>query len=336
MLYEPWGENIQFNDQTVEIHNVLHKKSKKQQIQQILSDLQGSSKSISSIYFYDANGSALFEKITTLPEYYLTRTEIPLIEEAALVLCSDLHDAEIIEFGSGDCTKISLLLEAIPTQSHHTITYIPFDVSDDAIKQSSQILLETFPHIAVKGIVADFMTQLTVINTSKPAMFCFLGSTIGNLSMKQAAHFLTQISTIMKTEDNLLIGFDMVKDKKILEQAYNDRQQVTEIFNKNILHVINKRVGTDFNPSDFDHVAFFNESQSRIEMHLQAKKPITITCPDPYEQILIKENERIRTEYSYKFTDEHIEILAENAGLYIQEVFTDDKHWFSLVQFKKT
>lgn len=301
----------------------------------ILDDLTGSTKQISSMYFYDAKGSALFEEITGLDEYYLTRTEIPLIKNAAEQLSWSLAEADIVEFGSGDCTKISLLLDAIPDHAIHSICYTAFDVSIDAIEKSASNLLNTFPEISIKGIVADFMTQLHEIQTRSPTLYCFLGSTIGNLSMKQAKAFLSKLSAIMKPDDMLLIGFDMVKDKTILERAYNDDQQITEAFNKNILHVINSRIGTDFNPDDFDHIAFYNEEMHRIEMHLQAKKHITITCPSNPEPIQIQKDERILTEQSHKFTDEHINDFAADAGLEIQQVFTDEQHWFSLVQFKK-
>lgn len=314
---------------------MLHKKSKEDEEHLILDNLTRSPKQISSIYFYDGNGSDLFEKITQLEEYYLTHTEIPLIKKASESLRLSMEDADIVEFGSGDCTKISLLLEALPSHAINTICYIPFDVSKDAIEKSANNLLNTYPEISIKGIVADFMTQLNEIQTRSPTLYCFLGSTIGNLSMQQAKRFLSQISSIMNPDDTLLVGFDMVKDKTILERAYNDSQQVTEAFNKNILSVINSRIGTDFNLDDFNHLAFYNDKKHRIEMHLQAKKQILVHCQSHPEPIHIQKNERILTEHSYKFTDDHIQDLASHAGLDIHKVFTDDHHWFSLVQFKK-
>ncbi|MFW6121563.1 MAG: L-histidine N(alpha)-methyltransferase, partial [Petrotogales bacterium] len=166
-------------------------------------------------------------------------------------------------------------------------------------------------------------------------VFCFLGSTIGNLSMKKAQQFLVQLSEIMHSGDLLLLGFDMVKNKDILEKAYNDSKNVTERFNKNILNVVNSHIGTNFDPDNFEHVAFYNERFSRIEMHLKAIKDIEISCPSLPSNIYIEKGDTIHTENSYKFTDENVKSLAFGAGLEIQNIFTDRNKWFSLVQLIK-
>ena len=157
------------------------------------------------MFFYDEKGSKLFEKITQLPEYYLTRTELPLIKQAAKQIGKRLTDFDIVEFGSGDCTKISSLLENIPSQKMETLCYIPIDISSTAINQSAEILLQKFPNITIQGIVADFMTQLQVIPHHKTTVFCFLGSTIGNFSMNEAVQFLTNIRNHMQEDDVLLM-----------------------------------------------------------------------------------------------------------------------------------
>ena len=158
-----------------------------------------------------------------------------------------------------------------------TICYIPFDVSIAAIKKSSNILLNKYPIIRVHGIVADFISQLNVIPKDTKKVFCFLGSTIGNFSMEKAKLFFADLSEIMNSGDLLLIGFDMVKSKKILEKAYNDSKNLTENFNKNILNVVNSYIGTDFDSDVFEHIAFYNERFSRIEMHLKAIKDLEIS-----------------------------------------------------------
>jgi len=290
---------------------------------------------ISCVFFYDDKGSKLFEEITKLPEYYLTRTEIPLIKEAALQINEKLRNVDIVEFGSGDSTKISILLDAVPEEFRDTICYVPFDVSIAAVEKSSNILLNNYPRIKIHGIVADFITQLDVIPKESKKVFCFLGSTIGNLSMEKAQQFLVNLSEIMRSGDLLLLGFDMVKSKEVLEKAYNDRQNVTERFNKNILNVVNSHIGTKFDSNTFEHIAFYNEELSRIEMHLKAVRDLEIFCPSSSSNILIKKGETIHTENSYKFTEENIKSLASGAGLEIQNIYTDKNKWFSLVQLIK-
>lgn len=290
---------------------------------------------ISCIYFYDDAGSKLFEAITKLPEYYLTRFEIPLIKKAASALSENLRNVDIVEFGSGDCTKISIILDATPEKFRNTIRYIPFDVSNAAVEKSSNILLAKYPGIKIHGIVADFMSQLDVIPKKSKKIFCFLGSTIGNLPMEKSQRFLKNLSKIMNKEDLLLLGFDMVKNKEILEKAYNDKKNVTEKFNKNILKVVNSHIKSDFNPDNFEHIAFYNEELSRIEMHLKATTDLNIICPESKTNISIKKGETIHTENSYKFTEEDIHSLSEGANLKIRNIYTDKNKWFSLVQLIK-
>ena len=227
------------------------------------------------------------------------------------------------------------MLDAIPEEFRDTVCYVPVDVSIAAVEKSSNILSNKYPGIRIHGIVADFNTQLDIIPKGTKKVFCFLGSTIGNFSMEEALKFLVDLSKIMQSGDLLLLGFDMVKNKEILDRAYNDSKNITEKFNKNILNVVNNLIGTDFNPDTFEHVAFYNEEFARIEMHLRAMKDIEISCAGLPANIKIKKGEMIHTENSYKFTDENIESLASGAGLEIQNIFTDKNKWFSLVQLIK-
>jgi L-histidine N-alpha-methyltransferase len=208
-------------------------------------------------------------------------------------------------------------------------------VSNDAIEKSASILLMEYPGIKIHGIVADFISQLNVLPSDTKKIICLLGSTIGNFSLEKALQFLTDLSNIMHTGDILLLGFDMVKNKEILEKAYNDKHKITEQFNKNILRVVNNHIGTDFDPDKFDHIAFYNEEYSRIEMHLKALEDVEIYCPHPPMTISIKEGETIHTENSHKFTNEHITWLASGADLDISKIYTDVKNWFSLVYLIK-
>jgi L-histidine N-alpha-methyltransferase len=195
--------------------------------------------------------------------------------------------------------------------------------------------MNKFPGINVHGIVADFLSQLDVIPKDTKKIFCFLGSTIGNLSIEETLQFLIKLSEIMHSGDILLLGFDMVKSKDILEKAYNDSKKITERFNKNILNVVNTHIGTDFDVDTFEHIAFYNERYSRIEMHLKATQDLEISSPSIPTPISIKKDETIHTENSYKFTDANIKHLASGAGLHIQHIYTDKNKWFSLVVLTK-
>jgi thiosulfate/3-mercaptopyruvate sulfurtransferase len=301
----------------------------------ILNGLATGKKTISSRFFYDSVGSALFEEITRLPEYYLTRTEISILSECAPHILKNGDLTEIIEFGSGDCSKISILLDALPAESIPSMRYIPVDVSRDAIMKSTKVLSEKYPGIQIQGIHADFMNAFSVNPGGGNKLICFFGSTIGNLTEEQEFSFLNNLKEGMKPGDQLLIGFDMVKDTQILEDAYNDGQGVTAAFNKNILNVVNRYAQTGFNPDQFEHLSFFNKTDSRIEMHLKALTDCVISRPGAGNGILVKKGETIHTENSRKYTIGYIHQLAEKTGLKIVKVYTDPMHWFSLVRFDR-
>ena len=322
-------------DSLIRIDNFLPKNGDQKLEKNILADLTGTNKKISCVFFYDAIGSKLFEEITELPEYYLTRTEIGLLRKVAPILIDKIRNVDIVEFGSGNCAKISILLDSVPEKFRDTICYTPVDVSFAAVEKSCNTLLNKYPGLKIHGIVADFITQLDVIPKESKKVICFLGSTIGNLSMKESTEFLINLNEIMHSGDLLLLGFDMVKKKNIIEKAYNDSKNLTEKFNKNILNVINRIIGTDFDLDSFEHIAFYNEQFSRIEMHLKAMKDIEISCPASSNQIYIKKDERIHTESSYKFTNENIRNLANVGGFEIQNIFTDKNKWFYLVHLIK-
>lgn len=192
-----------------------------------------------------------------------------------------------------------------------------------------------YPNISVHGIVTDFIIKVNFFPNARGCMVCFFGSTIGNMDISNASHFLNALKCNMNTGDELLLGLDMVKSKIILEKAYNDSKQVTANFNKNILSVVNSIVGTDFDTDRFEHVAFFNEEESRIEMHLRARESMRISSPLLNSKIEIKKGETIHTENSYKYTKDHIEGFAASSGFNVKNIFSDDNKWFSLVQFVK-
>jgi len=318
-------------DSNIRINNLLEGNRRERYLNDILDGLTADRKYISSIFFYDEKGSKLFEKITALPEYYLYDAEKKLLKEIAPEICSSFQGIDIVEIGSGDCSKISLLLASIPPSRRETVRYVPVDISYSALRESAGIISERFPRIEFTGIVADFLNQMDRIPEADGRFFCFFGSTIGNLSAEQALMYMKGLRGAMAPGDNLLLGVDMVKDRHIIESAYNDSEGVTAEFNRNILNVVNSIADTDFNPEGFRHLAFFNNDKSRIEMHLEAAGNMKISTHHLKEVIVLEKGERIHTENSHKFSREQIEMLIESAGLRVREFYTDDREWFSLV-----
>jgi len=328
-------EDVSYSDVPISISNFLLEIDKHAMIKTILDGLISDRKHISSKYFYDAEGSKLFEEITLLPEYYLTRSEIEILSETSFQIAGDLRNIDIIEIGSGDGSKISLILDSIPAVNMPTVRYIPVDINQAVIEASAKLLIKRFPGLKVHGVVADFEKQLHLIHGESKRLICFFGSTVGNLSRKDAMRIIAELGGGMQPGDRLLLGVDRVKSRDILYKAYNDSQNITAKFNRNILNVVNNLVGTNFNPDFFDHIAFYEEETSRIEMHLKAVKYMEISCPYLHGKILLKPEETIHTENSHKFSVQHIESLASASGLKIENIFSDRNKWFSIIQFLK-
>jgi L-histidine N-alpha-methyltransferase len=328
-------EKINVQEPLATVDNFLKKLGTQAVINNIIDGLTSHEKHMSCLYFYDAAGSKLFEEITRLPEYYLSRTEKRLLGEAAFYVRNKLKQIDIVELGSGDCSKISILLEAVPCQHLDSVRYVPVDVSQTAVEESVAVLVKAFPGMYVRGVVADFIHQLDMIPMGLKRFFCFFGSTVGNLSMADARGFFRVLGDAMSEGDMLLLGMDMVKEKSILEKAYNDSKGVTAKFNLNILNVMNDIAYTNFDPTAFEHLAFYNEKFSRMEMHLKAVKDMEIKSPLIKRDIFIRKGETIHTENSHKFTMASVQALASAAGLDIEHVFCDEKKWFSLVLLTK-
>lgn len=325
-----------FQNQQITIKNLLPEMGIDQVRAEILEGLLCEDRHISSKFFYDTAGSKLFEEITCQPEYYPTRTEKSILAKIAPKLINGNSSLEIIELGSGDCSKISILFEAVdkPTLAH--LNYIPVDVSESAIEKSANDLTRTYPYLKINGYVADFMHQLDEIPRSeKPRLICFFGSTIGNFSADDATKIIRNLAKGIIPGDSLVVGFDLVKPAETLNAAYNDASGVTEKFNKNILNSVNSILQSDFKLQDFDHVSFYNPEKERVEMHLKANKNCRINSPFSDSPIVIEQGQQIHTENSHKFTPDIIEKLIANTGLSIQQVYTDPKNWFALVHFVK-
>jgi len=302
---------------------------------EIISGLKSFPKFISPKFFYDEIGSELFEKITTLEEYYPTRTEKEILSEIGEELSLNFSNLNIIELGSGDNSKIRLLLRQIPKEELTTVKYCPVDISQSAIEKATGNLADEFSSITINGIIADFIHQINLVPKTNNRLFCFFGSTIGNLNKSERKEFLQRLGAEMQAGESLLLGMDMEKEIEILEKAYNDKLNITADFNKNILNVVNSLTESDFNPTDFEHLAFYNKEEKRIEMHLKANKEIDIAFKSNSEKIHIEKGETIHTENSHKFTVNDIQIMGKWAGLETEKIFFDACNWFSLVHFKK-
>jgi len=323
------------NREILTIQNLLVSESRSELIEEIFRGLTQRQKQISSRFFYDDTGSELFEKITTLPEYYPTRTEKMILQENADAILGDFNQIEIVELGSGDCSKISILLDHIPKNKLAQVKYIPIDISETAMLKSAELLHRNYPGLNIQGILADFMKHLDVFPETSPRLICFFGSTLGNLTRTQMNDFLLNLKLLMNPGDRLLLGLDMVKDRQILYKAYNDDQGVTARFNKNILKVINDIAETNFNPADFEHLVFYNEQEARIEMHLKALNHVTVSSQYFPEDIFIGAGETIHTENSHKFLPEHILQMASITGLQLKISFTDAQQYFTLNLFEE-
>lgn len=301
---------------------------------EIIQGLNCSSKYISPKFFYNREGSDLFEKITKLEEYYPTRSEKEILSNLISNFDFDFKNIDIIELGSGNASKISLIFNQLSTDILQTIDYFAVDIAKSVIEKSIEDITDVY-HVSCTGIITDFYKNLKVLPGIKRRLFCFFGSTIGNFNPKETEIFLNQLGILMKSGDALLLGADMIKNISILELAYNDRKNITEAFNKNILNNVNMLLKSNFNLDDFEHIAFYNKDKSRIEMHLKALKDQKIISRYFSKIIEIKKGEKIHTENSYKFNENSLKQFGCLAGLKLENIFFDSQKRFSLSYYLK-
>jgi dimethylhistidine N-methyltransferase/glutamate--cysteine ligase len=286
-------------------------------------------KELSPKYFYDARGSRLFEEITGLEEYYPTRTERRMLTELATRLIRELRSVSLVELGAGSAGKSRIILNAMRDEATLE-SYVPIDVSAEFLAQTARQLRAEYPGARVIPAVADITTPFTLPAFPRPALFAFLGSTIGNFDDGPAIDLLHRIVVAMQPGDRFLMGADLVKDRGVLEAAYNDAKGVTARFNLNLLRVLNRELGASFQEEGFRHAAFFNPAQSRIEMHLIANRRQAVEIPGIGE-LLFREGESIRTEISRKFTRPMLDEMFQAAGLVIDRWETDERGWYALM-----
>lgn len=297
-----------------------------------------SGKRISSRFFYDATGSELFEQITELPEYYQTRLEMALLRKFGGGIMRDFLDGDLVELGSGSNRKIRILLDAAQDadpDGSPSIRYIPVDISHTALIQAADELLDGYMWLDIVGVVSDFNGGFIHVDATRPRLFLFLGSTIGNLDETESVDLLGRIGRLMSPRDRFLVGFDMQKPVAALEAAYNDARGVTARFNKNALSNLNREFGGDFEPDSFSHLAFYNTGDSQIEMHLEARRDVTARMREADMVVDVGKGETIRTEISRKFSRESVYGMAGAAGLCVDRWFTDGDEWFSLALLKR-
>jgi dimethylhistidine N-methyltransferase len=293
----------------------------------VLQGLQDARKELPSKYFYDDVGSQLFEQICELDEYYLTRTELAIMQEHTQEMAALLGpQCLLIEYGSGSSTKVCLLLDALEDPAG----YVPIDIAKEQLLRSVAALSLAYPDLEVLPVCADYTSDFELPMPSKPVsqrVAYFPGSTIGNFDREPAKRFLRQIARAC-VGGGLLIGVDLKKDFNILHRAYNDSQGVTAQFNKHLLVRINQELDANFQLNQFGHYAFYNPGQSRIEMHLVSLKNQTVRIRET--EISFKLGESIWTESSYKYTVEEFAHLAATAGFSVERVWTDSRQLFSV------
>ena len=293
----------------------------------VVAGLTATPKRLLPKYFYDGAGSALFEQITELPEYYPTRREIGILEEHAGDIAALIPPgAALVEFGSGSSTKTRKVLSTAASLA----AYVPVDISAQFLQQQAAELRREYPKLAVLPVAADFTRPFELPDAVRimPRVGFFPGSTIGNFEPHEAAAFLRHAGHILGRGATFIVGVDLIKDTQVLQKAYNDPQGVTAKFNLNLLARINRELGAKFNLECFEHHAFFNRERSRIEMHLASLKRQRIKVCG--ECIDFRAGETIHTENSYKYSVASFGALARGAGWTPTTVWTDPDNYFSV------
>jgi L-histidine Nalpha-methyltransferase len=282
-----------------------------------------------SKYFYDDRGSRLFEDITALPEYYLTRAEERLLARVAGDVVARVRPSELVELGSGAGRKIRLLLAAM-ARAGLLERCVLLDINERFLSDSTRALAADFPGLEVHGVVGDFLGDLDRLGPGGSRLAAFFASTIGNLHPDEVPPFLTGVAEHLAPGDAFLVGVDLVKDVARLEAAYNDSAGVTAEFNRNILRVLNTRLGADFDPEAFEHVAFYDPASAWIEMRLRSLKLQRVRIPAAHLDLAFEAGEEIRTEISCKYTRASFAAHLPGTGLALEHWYTDPDDLFAL------
>jgi len=293
--------------------------------------LSAAPKRLPSWLFYDEAGSALFEQITELPEYYLTRTERTIFETyAGEMLQAAGASLTLIELGAGTASKTCILIEELLQRQSRSLFY-PIDVSPTALQEAVSQLGKRFPQLRVNPIVADYSGGVEALNRiSGRKLLLYIGSSIGNFELDESIRMLRRIRRSLRPGDALLLGADFAKSPKILLPAYNDAQGITAAFNKNILARLNRELDADFDLDAFRHVALWNKRCSRMEIYLESERTQQVFLPAIDMDVELAAGERIHTENSYKYTMGMIESIVGESGFMLEQTWQDRQNWFGV------
>ena len=311
-------------------------KIEKSFVEEISHSLSQNSKFINPKFFYDRKGSDLFESICSLPEYYPTKTEISILKKLKHDLSSYFdRSMNLVELGSGSSVKTRLLLDIFTTYQAKT-EYFPIDISE-ILTESSEQLLKYYDTLHITGIIDTYEGGLEFLKNydDKRNLIIFLGSSFGNFTPDDGKSFLEKIFLTMNPGDLFLIGLDLVKDKNILESAYDDSQGITAKFNLNVLSRINDELDADFDIDNFSHYSLYNETDQRIEMNLKSLVSQSVIIAKSNLSLNFNKDELIHTEYSHKYTTSQIKKLLTDVGFTIKNIWLDDKKYFSLTLVSK-
>jgi L-histidine Nalpha-methyltransferase len=313
---------------TIETAPYTVRRSREQMLSDVRAGLSAAPKQLSPKYFYDERGSELFEEITHLPEYYLTRSERALLEQRIGEIVRVALPCSLVELGAGSATKTRIVIDAM-RESGCAECYIPIDVSRDFLEATAIQLRADYPDVRVIPVVSDITEAFALPPTRAPTLFAFLGSTIGNFSREESIRLLSHIASAMGPGDCLLLGADLMKDEAVLSRAYNDSQGVTAEFNLNLLRRLNRELDANFPLAEFEHRAFYNRDHHRIEMHLIARRRLSVTIPEIGE-IHFERGETIRTEVSYKYDRRILDEILGASGLMMESWIPADDASFAL------
>lgn len=302
----------------------------------VVAGLTQTPKTLPPKYFYDADGSELFEQITELPEYYLTRTERQILATYAGAIADEVGPCDLVELGSGSASKTRLLFDAYQHRGM-PLRYVPVDVSGTILATSAHTLLEDYDNLSVHGLVSTYDQALQDLPpTDLPRrLIAFIGSTLGNLAPAAAQSFFQQVSQALAKGDYFLLGVDLHKDTATLEAAYDDHQGITAKFNLNMLSHLNWRFGGNFDPAQFRHVALYNRCDRQIEMYIESVQDQTVTLKALDLTVSFSQGERLLSEISRKFDPELLAAELSAYNLKVSNIFTDDAHQFALLLCQK-
>lgn len=297
----------------------------------VIEGLRARPKRLSPKYFYDATGSALFEEITRLPEYYLTSTEYGILERNAReILSAAGGEVTVLELGAGSAAKTTILLRELQRMQSNVVFH-PLDVSRSALDEAVEGMARELPGVVVVPQVLDYTETLQPIEAIPGRkLVLYIGSSIGNFEPFQASAVLRKLHNSLRPGDSVLLGTDMRKSESVLLPAYDDPRGITAAFNKNVLAHINRELDADFDLDNFSHQAIWNARESRIEMHLRSRRRQKVKIAATRTTFTFAAGETIHTENSYKFTMPMVECIAENSGFGLERTWTDSRNWFTV------